>query len=255
MVCGSDRIRVRLAHRAVASADISWAARCSPVRSATTWTPRRGPRRHRRPGPGLRRRPRPPPRPHRRRPGLYRRPPRQLPPPRARPGLLTRHGLPHRPARHPGKQRGALLVEGTWSCPAMPPRSSTQPLTTAPGPSPKISTPPGRAKVPDAPADPPRACRQTAITIAPTRRQAPPGPALRLARLAGPLRHPPQHHRGPQRIRERPSPRSTRPARPPASQPPGHHPALRNRQTRPPRAAPKRQTTPQQSKAPHRVSQ
>src|SRR5215468_481426 len=30
--------RARLAHRPVASADISWAACCSPVRSPTTWT-------------------------------------------------------------------------------------------------------------------------------------------------------------------------------------------------------------------------
>ncbi len=47
------------------------------------------------------------------------------------------------------------------------------------------------------------------------RRPLPPGPALRHARLARALRHLAQHHRRPQRLRQRPRPRSTRPARPP----------------------------------------
>ena len=46
------------------------------------------------------------------------------------------------------------------------------------------------------------------------RRPLPPGPALRLTGLARPLRHLAQHHRGPQRLRQRPRPPSPRPARP-----------------------------------------
>ena len=43
----------------------------------------------------------------------------------------------------------------------------------------------------------------------------PPGPALRQPRLARPVRHAAQHHRGPQRLRQRPRPPGPRPARPP----------------------------------------
>ena len=46
------------------------------------------------------------------------------------------------------------------------------------------------------------------------RRPLPPGPPLRQHRLARPLRHLAQHHRRPQRLRQRPSPRSPRPACP-----------------------------------------
>ena len=47
------------------------------------------------------------------------------------------------------------------------------------------------------------------------RRPLPPGPALRQPGLAQDLRHLAQHHRRPQRLRQRPRPRSPRPARPP----------------------------------------
>jgi hypothetical protein len=47
------------------------------------------------------------------------------------------------------------------------------------------------------------------------RRPLPPGPALRLTGLARPLYDPAQHHRGPQRLRQRHRPPSPRPARPP----------------------------------------
>jgi hypothetical protein len=66
---------------------------------------RPGPRRHRRPGPGLRRRPRPQTRVARLRPRLHPGPARAVPPPRPGARLLTGHGLPRRPARHPGKHR------------------------------------------------------------------------------------------------------------------------------------------------------
>jgi hypothetical protein len=74
----------------------------------------------------------------------------------------------------------------------------------------------GRPKVPQPPQEPPRLCRQTAITIAPRhRRPLPPGPPLRQRRLARPLRHLAQHHRRPQRLRQRPRPPGPCPARPP----------------------------------------
>ena len=66
---------------------------------------RRRPRRHRRPGAGLRGRPRAQARLARLRPRLYASAPRALPPPRPGPGLPAGHGLPDRPARHPGKHR------------------------------------------------------------------------------------------------------------------------------------------------------
>ena len=66
---------------------------------------RRRPRRHRRPGPGLCRRPRAQGRLARLRPCLYRRAPRAIPAARPRPGLPAGHGLPDRPARHPGQYR------------------------------------------------------------------------------------------------------------------------------------------------------
>ena len=160
---------------------------------------------------------------------------------------------------------GAILVEGTWYCPALP-----RPLITAttrlrdhaitrdlydqqiaarasyqlkrkdgpdadgyqrlscpaPGrhpsahlPAPRqasLSPRDGRAKALQPPAEPPRICRQTAITIAPGHRcPLPPGPALRQPGLAQDLRHLAQHHRRPQRLRQRPRPPGPRPARPP----------------------------------------
>ena len=66
---------------------------------------RRRPRRHRRPGPGLRRRPRPQGRLARLRPRLHRGATRAIPAARPRPGLPAGHGLPDRPARHPGQHR------------------------------------------------------------------------------------------------------------------------------------------------------
>ena len=68
---------------------------------------RRRPRRHRRPRAGLPSRPRPQDRLARLRPRLHPGPPRAVPPPRPRAGLLPGHGLPRRPARHPGKQPGS----------------------------------------------------------------------------------------------------------------------------------------------------
>ena len=65
---------------------------------------RRRPRRHRRPRAGLGRRPRPQARLARLRPRLHPGPPRAVPPPGPGPGLQPGHGLPRRPARHPGKQ-------------------------------------------------------------------------------------------------------------------------------------------------------
>ena len=66
---------------------------------------RRRPRRHRRPGPGLRRRPRAQARLARLRPRLHRCAARAIPAARPRPGLPAGHGLPDRPARHPGQYR------------------------------------------------------------------------------------------------------------------------------------------------------
>ncbi len=149
---------------------------------------------------------------------------------------------------------GALLVEGTWYCPALPDpligataglRAKTisgepcQQQITARGPyqlhrkdgpdadgyerrsCPALGARPalmcplretsltprdGRAKVLQPPEDPPRICRQTAITIAPDigaryRQDLPYGSGL-----ARPLRHLAQHHRRPQRLRQRPRP-------------------------------------------------
>ena len=137
----------------------------------------------------------------------------------------------HLPARAPGyspvmdyrtgqpgiqaSSGGALLVEGTWCCPAMPaplidataghrsaaittdlyaariasrapyrlkhkdgpdhdgyqrlscPATGNHPRLTCPLREASLTPRDGRAKVPGAPADPPRACRQAAITIAP----------------------------------------------------------------------------------------
>ena len=73
---------------------------------------RRRPRRHRRPGPGLGRRPRPQARLARLRPRLHPGPPRAVPPPRPGPGLPAGHGLPRRPARHPGQHRRSAAGRG-----------------------------------------------------------------------------------------------------------------------------------------------
>ena len=66
---------------------------------------RRRPRRHRRPGPGLGRRPRPQDRLARLRPRLHPGAPAAISPPGPGAGLPAGHGLPRRPARHPGQQR------------------------------------------------------------------------------------------------------------------------------------------------------
>ena len=159
---------------------------------------------------------------------------------------------------------GAILVEGTWYCPALPeplitattrlrdhaitrdlyaqqitaraayqlkhkdgpdtdgyqrltcPALGRHPALMCPLRADSLSPRDGRAKALQPPAEPPRICRQTAITIAPGhRRPLPPGPALRQPRLARPVRHLAQHHRGPQRLRQRPRPPGPRPARPP----------------------------------------
>ena len=89
------------------------AARASGSRHRPGTGPARPrPRRHRRPGPGLRGRPRPQDRLARLRPRLYPGPARALPPPRPRARLPPRHGLPRRPARHPGKQPGTAAGRG-----------------------------------------------------------------------------------------------------------------------------------------------
>ena len=182
---------------------------------------------------------------------------------------------------------GAILVEGTWYCPALP-----QPLITAttrlrdhaitrelygqqiaarrpyqlhrkdgpdtdgyqrlscpaPGRHPALMCPlragslsprDGRAKALQPPAEPPRICRQTAITIAPDigaryRQDLPYGsPAWHKT-----LRHLAQHHRRPQRLRQRPRPPGPRPARPPPR--PRHRrpvPVHRTAARRPPTSA------------------
>ena len=63
------------------------------------------PRRHRRPRPGLGRRPRPQDRLARLRPRLHPGAPAAISPPGPGAGLPAGHGLPRRPARHPGQQR------------------------------------------------------------------------------------------------------------------------------------------------------
>ena len=158
---------------------------------------------------------------------------------------------------------GALLVEGTWYCPALPgplitattrlrdhaitrdlydqqitarcpyqlkhkdgpdadgyqrlscPAAGKHPGLICPLRQASLSPRDGRAKVLQPPPEPPRICRQTAITIAPDtgaryRQDLPYGsPAWH-----APLRHLAQHHRRPQRAHQRPRPRSPRPARP-----------------------------------------
>ena len=176
---------------------------------------RRRPRRHRRPRAGLRGRTRAQTRLARVRPRLYSRAPRALPPPRPGPGLPAGHGLPDRPARHPGNTGGAILAEGTWYCPALPgpltiattrlrdhaisrelydqqitaraayqlkrkdgpdadgcqrlscPAAGQHPGLTCPLRPASLSPRDGRAKILQPPPEPPRICRQTAITIAP----------------------------------------------------------------------------------------
>ena len=158
---------------------------------------------------------------------------------------------------------GAILVEGTWYCPALP-----GPLITATtrlrghaitrelydqqitaracyrlkrkdGPDadgyqrlscPATGSHPGlicplrqtsltarrAAQGPPAPARTPQALPADRDHHRPGhRRPLPPGPALRQPRLARPLRHLAEHHRRPQRLRQRPRPPGPRPARPP----------------------------------------
>ena len=82
------------------------AARASRSRHRPGAGPARpGPRRHRRPGPGLCRRPRAQGQLARLRPRVYRCATRAIPAARTRPRLPAGHGLPDRPARHPGKHR------------------------------------------------------------------------------------------------------------------------------------------------------
>ena len=158
---------------------------------------------------------------------------------------------------------GALLVEGTWYCPALPgplitattrlrghaitrdlydqqitarrpyqlkhkdgpdtdgyqrlscPAAGNRPRLICPLRQASLTPRDGRAKVLQPPPEPPRICRQTAITIAPDtgaryRQDLPYGsPAWH-----APLRHLAEHHRRPQRAHQRPRPRSPRPARP-----------------------------------------
>ena len=159
---------------------------------------------------------------------------------------------------------GAILVEGSWYCPALP-----GPLITAttglrdhaitrdlydqqitarrpyqlkrkdgPGrrrlPAAVLPRrrPPSRADLPAAPglavttrraAQGPPATARTTQALHPDRdhhrsrhrRPLPPGPALRLTGLARTLCDPAQHHRGPQRLRQRHRPPGPRPASPP----------------------------------------
>ena len=150
---------------------------------------------------------------------------------------------------------GALLVEGTWYCPALPgplitattglrdhaitrdlygqqiaaracyqlkrkdgpdadgyqrlscPAAGQHPGLICPLRQASLSPRDGRAKVLQPPHEPPRICRQTAITIAPDtgaryRQDLPYGsPAWHKS-----LRHLAEHHRRPQRLRQRPRP-------------------------------------------------
>ena len=158
---------------------------------------------------------------------------------------------------------GAILVEGTWYCPALPgplitattrlrdhaitrdlydqqitarasyqlkrkdgpdadgyqrlscPAAGHHPRLICPLRQASLSPRDGRAKVLQPPPEPPRICTQTAITIAPDigaryRQDLPYGQPG----LAQDLRHLAQHHRGPQRLRQRPRPPGPRPARP-----------------------------------------
>ena len=160
--------------------------------------------------------------------------------------------------------QGALLVEGTWYCPALPgplittttrlrghaitrelydqqitaracyrlkrkdgpdadgyqrlscPATGSHPGLICPLRQASASPRDGRPKVLQPPQEPPRLCRQTAITIAPDigaryRQDLPYGsPAWHQY-----LRHLAQHHRRPQRLRQRPRPPGPGPARPP----------------------------------------
>ena len=76
-----------------------------PRRRPGSGPARRRSRRHRHPRAGLRGRPRAQDRLAGLRPRLYPGPARAVPPPGPGPGLQAGHGLPRRPARHPGKHR------------------------------------------------------------------------------------------------------------------------------------------------------
>ena len=79
----------------------------------------------------------------------------------------------------------------------------------------KTSLPPrgGRPKVLQPPQELPSLCQADRDHHRPRhRRPLPPGPALRQPRLARPLRHLAEHHRRPQRLRQRPRPPGPRPA-------------------------------------------
>ena len=160
---------------------------------------------------------------------------------------------------------GAILVEGTWYCPALPgplvtattrlrghaitrslydqqvaarcpyqlkrkdgpdtdgyqrlscPATGTHPRLACPLRAASLAPRDGRAK-----ALQPFNTTRTAQDLPPDRdnhrprhrRPLPPGPALRQPRLARPVRHAAQYHRGPQRLRQRPRPPGPRPARP-----------------------------------------
>ena len=158
---------------------------------------------------------------------------------------------------------GAILVEGSWYCPALPgplitattglrdhaitrdlydqqitaracyqlkrkdgpdadgyqrlscPAAGHHPGLICPLRQASLTPRDGRPKVLQPPPEPPRICTQTAITIAPDigaryRQDLPYGsPAWHAT-----LRHLAQHHRRPQRLRQRPRPPSPRPARP-----------------------------------------
>ena len=159
---------------------------------------------------------------------------------------------------------GAILVEGTWYCPALPgplitattrlrdhaitrdlydqqitarrpyqlkrkdgpdadgyqrlscPAAGTHPGLICPLRQASLSPRDGRAKVLQPPPEPPQDLHPDRDHHRPRhRRPLPPGPALRQPRLARALRHLAEHHRRPQRLRQRHRPPGPRPARPP----------------------------------------
>ena len=205
---------------------------------------RRRPRRHRRPGPGISRRPRPQDRLARLRPRLHPGAPRPIPPPGPGAGLPPVMDYRDDQLGIQANTGGAILVEGTWYCPALPgplitattrlrghaitrdlydqqitaracyqlkrkdgpdadgyqrlscPATGSHPGLICPLRQTSLSPRDGRPKVLQPPQEPPRLCRQTAITIAPDigaryRQDLPYGsPAWHAV-----LRHLAEHHR------------------------------------------------------------
>jgi len=146
--------------------------------------------------------------------------------------------------RRPGPDGELHKCAGRGQRPASPPAAPTasspktgptrtatsgypaRPPAATPGSSARCARPPRPAR---RTRQDPRRSRGPAADLPPDRHHhrprhrspPPPGPPLRLTRLAGPLRHPAQHHRGPQRLHQRPRPPGPRPARPPPR--PRHH--------------------------------